>query len=218
MFLKEESNRSISEDRQFDKVFVDQVKRFYRKKKMEKNIYQSRRDFMRKAGKILAAATLVAIPLTLVRKTNASGYVWQIDPHKCTRCGQCKTNCVKTPSAVKCVHAYVMCGYCDLCGGYLRQGVKTISTAAENQMCPVGAIKRKFVEEPYFEYTIDEMLCDACGKCVQGCNDFGNGSLYLQINQDLCDNCNDCSIARQCPSDAILRVPYEGQYIEKEKS
>jgi len=185
--------------------------------KDQKNIYQSRRDFVRRAGKVIVAASIAAIPLALVRKTSASGFVWQIDPHKCTRCGQCKTNCVKTPSAVKCTHAYVMCGYCDLCGGYLRQGVKTISTAAENQLCPVSAINRKFVEEPYFEYTINEDLCDACGKCVQGCNDFGNGSLYLQIHQDLCDNCNDCSIARKCPSKAISRVPADRQYILKEK-
>jgi electron transport complex protein RnfB len=139
-------------------------------------------------------ASLAAIPLALVRKTYASGYVWQIDPFKCTQCGQCKTNCVKTPSAVKCTHAYVMCGYCDLCGGYLRQGVKTISTGAENQLCPTGAIERKFVEEPYFEYT-----------------------MYLQIHQDLCDNCNDCSIARNCPSQAISRVQAGRQYIPKDK-
>jgi Na+-translocating ferredoxin:NAD+ oxidoreductase subunit B len=186
--------------------------------KTEKNIYQSRRDFVRKAGKVLVAASLAAVPLTLVRKTSAEGLVWQIDPFKCTQCGQCKTNCVKTPSAVKCTHAFVMCGYCDLCGGYLRQGVKTISTGAENQLCPTGAINRKFVEEPYFEYTIKEELCDACAKCVKGCNDFGNGSLNLQIHQELCDNCNDCSIARKCPSQAISRIPADRQYILKEKA
>jgi Na+-translocating ferredoxin:NAD+ oxidoreductase subunit B len=186
--------------------------------KDRKNIYQSRRDFVRKAGRILIAAQLVVIPLALSKKIFASKYVWQIDPFKCTQCGQCKTHCVKTPSAVKCTHAFVMCGYCDLCGGYLRQGVKTISTGAENQMCPVGAINRSFVEEPYFEYTIDKELCDACGKCVKGCSDFGNGSLYLQIMHDLCDNCNDCAIARSCPSQAISRVPADHQYIPKEKN
>ena len=182
----------------------------------EKNKYQSRRDFVRNAGKVIIAAPLVLIPLALVRKTSAEGYVWQIDPFKCTQCGQCKTHCVLTPSASKCVHAYVMCGYCDLCGGYLRQGVKTISTGAENQLCPTGAIERKFVEEPYFEYKIDEDLCDGCAKCVKGCADFGNGSLYMQIRHDLCVNCNDCSIARTCPSNAISRVPSDHQYLPKE--
>lgn len=182
----------------------------------QKNKYQSRRDFVRKAGKIIVAAPLVVIPAALIKKTYTSAYVWQIDPLKCTQCGQCKTNCVMTPSAVKCVHAYKMCGYCDLCGGYLRQGVKTISTGAENQMCPVGAINRTFVEEPYFQYTIDEKLCDGCAKCVKGCGDFGNGSLFLQIIQDRCLNCNECSIARTCPSDAISRIPVSVAYIDKE--
>lgn len=185
--------------------------------KEDKNIYRSRREFVRKTGKFIIVAPLAAVPLFLAKKVSASGYVWQIDPHKCTQCGQCKTHCVLTPSAVKCVHAYVMCGYCDLCGGYLRQGVRTISTGAESQLCPTSAIIRNFVEEPYFEYIIDEELCDACGKCVKGCIDFGNGSLYLQIRQDLCKNCNECSIARSCPSDAISRVPHEKQYMPKEK-
>jgi len=185
--------------------------------KEEKNKYQSRRDFVRKAGRIIIAAPVIALPLMLVKKTNSSGYVWQIDPYKCTTCGNCKTSCVLTPSASKCVHAFQLCGYCDLCGGYLRQGVMTISTGAENQLCPTGAITRKFVEEPYFEYTINEDLCDGCAKCVKGCVDFGNGSLHMQIKQDLCVNCNDCSIARNCPSHAVSRVSADFQYIPKDK-
>ena len=183
----------------------------------DKNKYQTRREFVNTAGKILVVAPIIAIPALLAGRTTAKGYVWQIDPFKCTQCGQCKTACVKTPSAVKCTHAFRVCGYCDLCGGYLRQGIKTTGTGAEREQCPTGAIKRRFVEEPYFEYTINEDLCDACGKCVKGCSDFGNGSLYLQIHQDLCDNCNDCSIARVCPSQAISRVPGDKQYISKEK-
>jgi electron transport complex protein RnfB len=181
----------------------------------DKNKYQSRRDFVRTAGKILVASPLLVLPVLLIRKTNVKGYVWQIDPYKCTQCGQCKTNCVLTPSASKCTHAFQMCGYCDLCGGFLRQGAKTISTAAENQLCPTGAIKRRFIEEPYFEYTIDEKLCDGCAKCVKGCGDFGNGSLYMQIRREICVNCNECSIARACPSNAIIRVPADKPYIRK---
>lgn len=189
----------------------------FTKMKDKKNKYQSRRDFLRTAGKAIVIAPLIGIPAILAKKTLAGGYVWQIDPFKCTQCGQCKTNCVKTPSAVKAMHAFVMCGYCDLCGAYLRQGVMTTGTGAEREQCPTGAIRRRFVEEPYFEYTINEDLCNACGKCVKGCNDFGNGSMYLQINQDLCDDCNDCSIARACPSQAISRVRYNQQYIPKDK-
>lgn len=185
--------------------------------KKEKNKYQSRRDFVKNAGKIAIIAPLVVIPVILSKKISVSGYVWQIDPYKCTQCGQCQTNCVLTPSASKCVHAFRMCGYCDLCGGYLRQGVKTIGTGAENQLCPTGAITRKFVEEPYFEYTINEELCNGCAKCVKGCGDFGNGSLYMQIRHNLCLNCNDCSIARTCPSEAVIRVPAITPYLQKDK-
>jgi len=183
----------------------------------EKNRYQSRRDFVRKAGKVAVIAPLVAIPAVLSKRISAKGYVWQVDPFKCTQCGQCKTNCILTPSASKCMHAFQMCGYCDLCGGYLRQGVKTISTGAENQLCPTGAITRTFVEEPYFQYTINEDLCDGCAKCVKGCGDFGNGSLYMQIRHNICVNCNDCSIARACPSNAVIRVPAETPYLPKDK-
>ena len=179
------------------------------------NKYQSRREFARKFGKLVLVVPAAYLSVSLARKATATGYVWQIDPFKCTQCGQCKTNCVLTPSASKCVHAYEMCGYCDLCGSYLRQGVKTISTGAENQLCPTGALIRKYVEEPYFEYTVDEKLCDGCAKCVKGCADFGNGSLYMQIKQDLCKHCNECSIASKCPSKAISRVPATKPYMPK---
>ena len=109
-----------------------------------------------------------------------------------------------------------MCGYCDLCGGYYRSNVKELNTAAENLMCPTGAIQRRFVEDPYFEYTIDESLCNGCGKCVKGCGSFGNGSLYLQIKRDLCMDCNECQIATVCPGDAIVRVPVDKPYNLKD--
>jgi Na+-translocating ferredoxin:NAD+ oxidoreductase subunit B len=182
----------------------------------EKDKNQSRRDFLKSAGKLIAAAPLIALPVILVRKTYTTGYLWQIDPYKCTCCGLCQTACIQTPSAAKCTNAFPKCGYCDMCPGYLRQGSKTINTAAENQLCPTGAIKRKFIEEPYFEYTIDETLCNGCSKCVKGCVDFGNGSLYLQIMHNLCVNCNSCGIARNCPSDAVIRVPANEPYIRKE--
>jgi electron transport complex protein RnfB len=69
-----------------------------------------------------------------------------------------------------------------------------------------SGIQRKYIEEPYFEYTVNENLCNGCGKCAKGCNSFGNGSLYLQIKQELCKNCNECRISKVCPADAIKRV------------
>jgi electron transport complex protein RnfB len=80
---------------------------------------------------------------------------------------------------------------------------------------PTGAIKRTFVEDPYYEYTIDKTLCIGCGKCVKGCNAFGNGSLFLQVQHDRCLNCNECSIAAACPSQAYSRVPVDKPYILK---
>ena len=170
---------------------------------------------MKQAGRLAVALPVAYLSVSLLRKTSAGEFVWQIDPLKCTQCGQCEKNCVMTPSAVKCMHSFQMCGYCDLCSGYLRQGVKILDTAAENQLCPTAAITRKFIEEPYFEYTIDEELCIGCAKCVKGCTAFGNGSLHLQIKHESCKNCNQCSIAIACPSDAIQRVPISDPYKPK---
>ena len=174
----------------------------------------ARRKFLQTVGSIVAGGTIIAVSGRLVRNTKVDGATlfWQIDPHKCTHCGRCEKHCVLPVSAVKCFHAKKVCGYCDLCGGYYRSNVKELNTAAENLMCPTGAIQRKFVEEPYFEYTIDENLCNGCGKCVKGCSSFGNGSLYLQIKRGLCTDCNECKIAIVCPADAISRVPYDMAY------
>jgi electron transport complex protein RnfB len=116
-------------------------------------------------------------------------------------------------SAVRCVNAFQMCGYCDLCTGYFGGQPGQLNEGAENQLCPTGALVRKFVEDPYFEYTIDAERCIGCAKCVEGCLDYGNGSLYLQIQQDRCKNCNECSIAKSCPAQAIHRVPASEPYI-----
>lgn len=140
---------------------------------------------------------------------------WQIDPTKCTKCGRCETECVKPVSAVKCVHQFESCGYCDFCSGYYREGRVALDTSAENMLCPRDALKRKFIEEPYFEYEVDEDLCTACGKCSKGCSDFGNGSLMMQVKRELCLNCNDCAIAQKCPSDAFVKVSASSPYIFK---
>jgi electron transport complex protein RnfB len=149
-------------------------------------------------------------------KEAESETVWQIDPDKCTQCGNCATACVIQPSAVRCLHSYAICGYCELCGGYHHADAKDLDTAAENLLCPTDALVRTFVEDPYYEYSVDEELCIGCAICVKGCTDFGNGSLYLQIQQDLCVNCNECAIARVCEGDAIHRQPVSKPYNLKE--
>lgn len=170
----------------------------------------NRRDFLRAA----AATVGSGIALQAVQP-GAEATVWQIDPSVCVQCGRCATNCVINPSAVKCIHSYPICGYCDLCGAYLQPAAKNRDTGAESQLCPMSAIKRTHIEGVYYQYTIDEALCVGCGKCVKGCAMFGNGSLYLQVQRDLCVNCNDCAIARECPSGAMQRVPLSRAYLLK---
>jgi electron transport complex protein RnfB len=180
--------------------------------KKTKNKTQKRREFIQNSTRLSLVIGLGGLTGMVIPKTQTGEWVWQIDPFLCTQCGRCADECVMSPSAVKCVHAYDLCGYCDLCGGYFKPGVTDLNTAAENQLCPTSAIKRSFLEEPFFEFSINENLCIGCGKCVKGCNSFGNGSLHLQIRHDRCLNCNQCSIARNCPSSAVKRVPIDQPY------
>lgn len=174
-----------------------------------------RRTFLINGLRLTVVVGLGGMATLLARRSVSGGMVWQLDPAKCIQCGRCATNCVKNPSAVRAMHVFNMCGYCDLCGGYFKPDTKQLTTAAENLLCPTNAIRRKFVEEPFFEYTIEESLCIGCAKCVKGCGAFGNGSLQLQVQQHLCDNCNECAIARDCPADAFTRVPAAHPYLLK---
>jgi electron transport complex protein RnfB len=144
--------------------------------------------------------------------------VWQLDPDKCVACGNCATYCVLDISAVKCLNCFDICGYCDICTGYFEVDFQALDTGAENQLCPTGAVIRTFVEERagqrFYEYTIEESLCIGCGKCVKGCA-LMNSSLYLQVMHDRCVNCNECSIAVACPSEAYRRVPASQPYLTK---
>jgi Na+-translocating ferredoxin:NAD+ oxidoreductase subunit B len=178
----------------------------------------SRRRLLSDGAKCVGGAGVAAGMLYLLGQkggAQAGGMVWQLDPNKCIQCGNCATYCVLKTSAVKCVHAFALCGYCDLGTGYFEPQPNERTSAAENQLCPTGAIKRTFVEDPYYQYTIDEPLCVGCGKCVKGCNAFGNGSLFLQVRHDRCLNCNQCSIATACPAGAYRRVPKDRPYLLK---
>ena len=172
----------------------------------------SRRGFLKICG--ISAVALGGSALVLKRRQFVET-VWQLDPEKCIQCGRCATACILAQSAVKCVHCFARCGYCDLCSGYFVQKPVALDTGAENQLCPTGALKRTFIEDPYFQYTIDEKLCIGCGRCVKGCAAFGNGSLFLQIRHDRCRHCNQCAIAVACPADAFKRVPATNPYLMK---
>ena len=173
----------------------------------------NRKDFIIKGSRMAATICLGGVcGHVLANRSVSREMVWQIDPEKCVYCGNCATHCIHTQSAVRAVHAFDVCGYCNLCVGYFPPSVTDLSTAAENHLCPTSAIKRTYVEEPFFEYSIDKDLCVGCSKCVKGCAAFGNSSLYLQIQHDICTNCNECAISRSCPSDAISRVPADEAY------
>ncbi|MGQ9610062.1 MAG: ferredoxin [bacterium] len=178
----------------------------------------TRRDFITSSIRGICLLGIGGTIGLLFNHARANDTVWQLDPYKCIQCGKCADNCVLEVSAVKCVHNFAICGYCRLCTGYFEPQPNALNTGAENQLCPTGAIKRTFVEDPYYEYTIDESLCVGCGKCVKGCNSFGNGSLFLQVRHDRCLNCNECWIAKACPADAFRRVPANKPYILKEST
>jgi Na+-translocating ferredoxin:NAD+ oxidoreductase subunit B len=169
-----------------------------------------RRGFVADGLRVLGALGLGGFAYHLASYTGQHKCeVWQIDPDKCMACGRCQVNCVLDVSAVKSVNCFALCGYCDVCTGYFPTKDFQLDTGAENQLCPTGAISRRWVDnqggERFFEYTIDESLCIACGKCVVGCR-LMNGSLSMQVRHDRCLNCNECSIAVNCPTQAFRRV------------
>lgn len=179
------------------------------------NAHMNRRRFFGKLTRGLLGAGLAGAAAAALSRAAQAREVWQIDPFKCVQCGQCRTHCVLEDSAVKCVHDFSMCGYCLVCTGFFHLDATRHNEGAENQLCPLGAITRRFVEGENHEYTIDETLCTGCGQCVKGCAEYGNGSLYLQVRHDRCLNCNQCSIAAACPADAFIRLPAETPYVVK---
>lgn len=177
----------------------------------------TRRSFVATGLRVLGVGAVLGTSAALAMKGTSGETVWQIDPAKCVACGKCTDECVLDISAVRCYHNTEMCGYCKQCFGFFDPGFARLDSSAENQMCPTNALRREFIQDPYHEYTVDRDLCIGCGKCVDGCNRFGNGSLFLQIDHAVCKGCNDCAIARKCPSQAIVRVPASEAYIMKTK-
>jgi electron transport complex protein RnfB len=173
----------------------------------------TRREFFRNGLRVAGLTGAGVAAGALGHRVAAGDTVWQIDPRKCLTCSRCATECVLEQSAVKCVNWFPICGYCDLCTGYFEPQPNGLNTGAENQLCPTSAILRKFIEDPYFEYLIDEDLCIGCAKCIEGCRLFGNGSFHLQVRHDRCVNCNECAIAKACPGDAFYRAPAADPYF-----
>ena len=178
----------------------------------------TRRSLLKECARYgIAAGLLGSIGILASKgKIGTDTFIWQIDPHKCIACGKCAYRCNKMVSAVKCFQNHAMCGFCDLCTGFFNPQLLARNEGAENQLCPTDAFTRTHVEHEFFEYLIDHDRCIGCGVCVDGCFTLGNGSLFLQISQEECIQCNQCRIALYCPVDAIVQIPAEQAYLFKE--
>ena len=179
----------------------------------------SRREFIDRSFRFVGLAGIGGAAALLGRRAK-SNTVFQVDPSRCIACDLCRTSCVLSHSAVKAVNEFSKCGYCQLCPAYYdvtsqpdEKGLPTGKT------CPQDAFKRRVVgkvdqedaNNNYYEYTIDETLCDGCGKCVKACKPpAGNGSLHLEVRYNRCDECDACAIQRVCPESAIIRIPTPG--------
>jgi electron transport complex protein RnfB len=178
-----------------------------------------RRKFLLGAGRAVAACALAgtAARILMPGKKDAefdkpgTRYAWRIDPEKCVYCGGCETACIRKPSAVKAVNDQKKCSFCVICYGHVSdQHVDSKHVDKAEKICPNNAVTRKRLAgglDGYYQYTIDAAKCVGCGKCVAECNDRGTSSMFLLIRPDLCLNCNECEIAKQCPAEAIERVP-----------
>src|SRR4030042_3858529 len=117
----------------------------------EENKIISRRNLLKDSFWGASLAALGAVAGFAFYKNKKTDLLWQIDPYKCVACGNCATYCVLEESAVKCIQAFEICGYCDLCPGYLEPTAKALDTGAENELCPTGAIRGRFLEHRYYE-------------------------------------------------------------------
>ena len=86
------------------------------------------------------------------------------------------------------------------------------------KLCPRDAITREPIgwvdpDDPannFYEYTIDENLCDGCGLCVMNCKEpLGLGSITLMVRHDRCVDCNRCAISTECPENAVVQLRVE---------
>ncbi|NLF30187.1 MAG: 4Fe-4S binding protein [Planctomycetes bacterium] len=212
---------------------------------MSKDDQTTRRQFLKGCARGAGVVAVGAVAAGLTVRADADK-VWQLNPTTCTTCrdftndqgwGRCSTACVRTPSAVKAVNDFTVCGYCFICPAYFdvqspvytweeaeQLGPYPDGTSREGThkklICPQDAIRRRVVGQidpydPYnnfFEYTIDEGRCNGCGLCVEYCRPpMGNASLRLEVRHHLCLDCNQCAIARTCPANAFYRGSLRAQ-------
>ena len=188
----------------------------------------TRRDVLGHAARGTGLLVLGGAAVYLTRRAGAEG-VWYIDPTKCVNirlgatgvevCDKCATECVLALSAVRAVNEYRKCGRCCICPAYFDVFSEVGPDGLPSRkLCPRDAIKREPIGEVdpddplnnFYEYIIDEALCNGCGKCVLACKEpAGLSSIRLEVRYDLCTDCNRCSIAIACPDDALMWKPGE---------
>lgn len=184
------------------------------------NAVPTRRQFLIGVCRALGGFALAGVALRVLKGGGSDPqfiqpphrFGWQIDPQACTYCGLCEKACVRRPSAVKAVNDQKKCSNCVACYGHLRD-LKTPSAqiaSTDQLVCPLRAVSRTLLFggiNGAYRYDIDPALCTGCSKCARECNVHGSGSMFLIIRPDLCFECDECAIARVCPSKAVLKVP-----------
>jgi electron transport complex protein RnfB len=184
----------------------------------------TRREVLGHAARGAALVGLVGTGGILFLKANKT-HAWQIDVDKCVNskvgawgvdvCEACATDCVLTLSAVRAVNDYSACGRCYICPAYFKITSATGPDGLPSEkVCPRDAIKREAIgwidpDDPannFYEYTIDELKCNGCGRCVMECKEpAGLSSIKLEVRHNVCLDCNRCSIAQACPEEAYER-------------
>lgn len=185
----------------------------------------TRRELLGQVARGTVLAGMGGAAFFLATKANGQ-LVWQVNASKCLNsklgeadvevCTLCTSECVVALSAVRAVNEYVKCGRCSICPAYYD-----ITSAVGDQglpsqkLCPRDAIERKPIgkvdpEDPannFYEYIIDELKCDGCGRCVLKCKEpLGLGSITLKVRYNKCLDCNRCAISIACPKDALSLV------------
>jgi electron transport complex protein RnfB len=186
----------------------------------------TRRELLGNAARGAGLLGLGGTAAFLTLKAGKEG-VWCLDTAKCVNsrlgatnvevCDLCAMECVLPLSAVRAVNDYSKCGRCYICPAYYDVTSDVDEEGLPSKkLCPRDAITRKPIGEVdpadpannFYEYVIDETLCNGCGKCVMGCKEpAGLGSILLEVRYDLCVDCNRCSIAIACPDEAYYRNP-----------
>jgi electron transport complex protein RnfB len=186
----------------------------------------TRRQMLARTVRGMGLLGLGGVATYLATRSSPEG-CWQIDWKKCINsrlgdtdaevCESCMSECVVALSAVRVVNDFSRCGRCYICPGYFDVTSDVNDEGLPSRkVCPRDAIKREPIgyvdpEDPannFYEYTIDEELCDGCGRCVMECKEpAGLGSLRLEVRHNLCLDCNRCAIAEACPHDAYVRAP-----------